>query len=128
MKRAAVILSSNELNPFYGIVFFEDIVDDGVTVTPMESGLDEAVKAHFREHWEAPEGDSPDDWFEDILGDYTYFYISMEVASRLADVKIPIADVGHLNNSDDAAQVLLEQLMIDVCEEFSYTDRFPRLK
>lgn len=128
MRRAAVILTSNELNPFYSIVFFDDTVDDGQTVTPMENKLDEAVKEHFRKNWTPPEGDSPDDWFDTVLGDYTYFYIHAKAANGLAEVEIPVVDVEHLNNSDDAARALLEQLMISVCERFAYTSRFSRIE
>lgn len=129
MKRAAVILTSNVHNPFYGIVTFDD---DGIkwypasedveaqTVIAMEVLLDEAVKADFHERWEAPEGDSPDNWFESILGDYTYFYIPVAEAKKLAEVEFPC----HTNCG---ARVSLEQLMISVCEKFAYTSRFSRL-
>ena len=119
VRRAAVILRNYELNPYYGIVFFDDTVDDGETITPMEGRLDEAIRAHFMEH-----RDSPDDEFEDTLEGYEYFYIPLGVAEKLAKVEIPTMDIGHLNNSDDAAQIVLEQLMITVCEKFAYTDRF----
>jgi len=130
MIRAAVILTSNELNPFYGIVTFDDTVDDGQSITPMEVKLDKAVKAHVRENWdsEALEGDSPEGWFEDVLGDYTYFYITNEIAKKLTAVPIPVVDVEHLNNSDEVARSLLEQLMISICEKFAYTSRFSRLE
>lgn len=116
MQRAAVILTSNELNPFYGIVTFDDD----------EQELDEAVQKHFRENWEAPEGDSPDDWFEDILGDYTYFFIHAEAANGLVKVEIPTPDVEGRLHPDDLAREMLEQLMISVCEQFAYTSRFTR--
>lgn len=129
MKRAAVILGSNELNPFYGIVTFND---DGPkwfpasgdvltqTVVAMEVLLDDAVKEDFGERWEVPEGDSPDDWFEDILGDYTYFYIPIAAAKKLAGVKFPCYP-------NDSARALLDRLMISVCERFAYTTRCSRL-
>ncbi len=109
VRRAAVILRDHKSYPYYGIVFFDDTSD----------GLDEALRAHFKEQVY-----SPDDEFEDILEGYTYFYIPLGVAEKLAKVEIPILDVGHLNNSDDAAQIILEQLMITICEQFSYTERF----
>lgn len=111
MKRAAVILTSVDRNPFYGIVTFDDD----------EQELDEAVQQHFRENWEAPEGDSPDDWFEDILGDYTYFYIGHEAAEGLVKVEIPEPDTEGRLHPDELARMLLEQLMISVCEQFAYT-------
>ena len=119
VRRAAVILRDHEPSPYYGIVFFDDIVNmDGETITRMGNKLDEALREHFIEH-----RDDPADEFEDILEGYTYFYIPLGVAEKLAKVEIPILDVGHLNNSDDAAQIVLEQLMITICEQFSYTER-----
>lgn len=116
MQVAAVILMSDELNPFYGIVTFNDD----------ELELDEAVQKHFRENWEAPPGDSPDDWFEDILGNYTFFFIHAEAANGLVKVEIPTPDVEGRLNPDDLARELLEQLMIRVCEQFAYTSRVSR--
>ena len=109
MERAVVILTSHELNPFYGIVTYNDD----------EQGLCDAVKADFDGHWAVPEGDSPDVWFENILGDYTYFYIPMDAAKKLAEVKFPCYP-------NDCTRAPLERLMISVCEKFAYTSRFSR--
>lgn len=118
VRRAAVILRNYELRPYYGIVFFDDTSDGDESISQWENGLDEAVREHFMEH-----RDSPDEEFEDYLDDYRYFYIPLGIAEKLVKVELPILDVGHLNNSDDAAQIVLEQLMITICEQFAYTER-----
>lgn len=110
MKRAAVILTSHERSPFYGIVTYDDDKQE----------LDAALKEDFSERWKVPEGDSPDVWFEDILGDYTYFYIPMAAAKKLAGAEFPC-------RPSDAARALLDLLMISVCERFAYTSTFSRL-
>jgi len=114
MKRAAVILANSELNPFYSIVIFDDEND----VTQTESKIDEALQEHFRKNWEAPEGDSPDDWFDTILGDYDFFLINIDIGKILSQVEIPEVDIDHRLNPSDEARALLERLMISVCRQF----------
>ena len=102
MERAVVVLTDNEYNPFYGIVTYNDD----------EQGLEDAVRADFDENWAAPEGDSPDSWFESILGDYIHFFIHMDAANKLAEVEFPCYP-------NDRERALLDRLMISVCERFA---------
>ena len=108
MKRAAVILTRDELKPLYGLVFFDD--ENDVTLTL--SKLDEALREHFREN-------SPGDRFEDVLGDYDFFLIHTDFGTILSRVELPEVDIEHQYNSDEA-RALLEQLMISVYRQFEH--------
>lgn len=114
VRRAAVILRDYKLRPYYGIVFFDDTSNGDESILQWGNGLHEAVRKHFIEHRDSPEE------FEDYLDNYRYFYIPLGIAEALVNVEVPTIDVGHLDNSDDAAQIIIEQLMITVCMQFAY--------
>jgi len=109
--KAICVVAENEVNPFWGIVTFDE----------NELSPDEAIEKNFKDSVSIPPGDTYEEWFGHILGDYKFFYIPLVVGQRLKSIEYPSIDraleIG-LTDADEIAHTCMEQLMVRVCRTF----------
>jgi len=108
---AVCVVSESETNPFWGIVIF-DI---------REMTAQEAIEKDFRDNTSIPPGDDYGEWFDNILGDYDYFYIPLAIAQGLKGIEFPTIEraleIG-LADADEIASMCMETLMVSICRAF----------
>lgn len=108
--KAVCVVAGNEINPFWGIVIFDEVMD-----------VKEAIEKDFCVNTVIPSGDDYGEWFDATLGDYEYFYIPLVVGRRLKGMEFPTIDraleIG-LCDADEIASMSMETLMVNVCRAF----------
>lgn len=109
--KAVCVVAENEVNPFWGIVIF----DEG-TMTAQE-----AIEKDFKDNTSIPPGDDYGEWFANILGDYDYFYIPLVVGQRFKGIEFPTIEraleIG-LADEGEIASMCMETLMVSVLRTF----------
>ena len=102
-KRAVCVVTGHEINPFWGIVVFDD------KDTP---AVNNAVYKDFCKRFTPPPGETHEDWIETILGEiYEFYVIPSEIGEKLRDIEFP----SYIGDNEEA-QICMEMLMIKMCE------------